>query len=151
MQQLAAPCPCTRAIDRSSRAGYRSILVLTSLANTRAGQSECRYPPAPIRTPEWTSRLSGQRRILFTQPCGTPKPRNIVQKAVFSLMHFPASFICLWPSCHFDLGGLRHGCGLLVDETGSHKCNAGHKESSLTGLRAVLEGVTQQWSIHLSN
>ncbi len=33
-------------------AGYRSILVLASLANTRAGQSERRSPPAPIRTPE---------------------------------------------------------------------------------------------------
>ncbi len=43
----------TRAIDRSLRAGYRSILVLTSLANTRADQSERRLPPAPIRTPEW--------------------------------------------------------------------------------------------------
>ncbi len=50
---VAATCAYTRAIDRSSRAGYRSILVLTSLANTRAGQSERRLPPAPIRTPEW--------------------------------------------------------------------------------------------------
>ncbi len=37
---VAATCAYTHAIDRSSRAGYRSILVLTSLANTRAGQSE---------------------------------------------------------------------------------------------------------------
>ncbi len=58
----------TRAIDRSSRAGYRSILVLTLLANMHAGLSERRVPPAPIKTPEWSSRLSGQRRILFTQP-----------------------------------------------------------------------------------
>ncbi len=43
----------TCAINRSPRAGYRSILVLTSLANTRAGQSERRLPPAPIKTPEW--------------------------------------------------------------------------------------------------
>ncbi len=61
------------AIDRSSRAGYRSIPVLTSLPNTRPGQSERRVPPAPIRTPEWSSRLSGQRRILFTQPRVTPE------------------------------------------------------------------------------
>ncbi len=73
LQQLAAICAYTRAIDRSSRAGYRSILVLTSLANTCAGQSERRSPPAPIRTPEWSSRLSDQRRILFTQPRGTPE------------------------------------------------------------------------------
>ncbi len=70
---VAATCAYTRAIDLSSRAGYRSILVITSLANTRAGQSERRIPPVPITTPEWSSRLSGQRRILFTQPRGTPE------------------------------------------------------------------------------
>ncbi len=50
---VAATCAYTRAIDRSSRAGSRSILMLTSLANTRADQSERRLPPAPIRMPEW--------------------------------------------------------------------------------------------------
>ncbi len=54
MYQLAATYPCTRAIDRSLRADYQSILVLTSLANTRAGQSERPVPPAPIITPEWS-------------------------------------------------------------------------------------------------
>ncbi len=49
---VAATSAYTRAIDRSLRAGYRSILVLTSLANTRADQSERRLPP-PVRTPEW--------------------------------------------------------------------------------------------------
>ncbi len=58
---------------RSSHADYRSILVLTSLANTRAGQSERRVLPAPIRTHEWSSRQSDQRRILVTQPRGTPE------------------------------------------------------------------------------
>ncbi len=38
--------------------------------------------------------------------------------AVFSLIHFPASFIRLWPSCHFDLGGSRHGWGLFLEQTG---------------------------------
>ncbi len=33
LKQLAASCPCTRAIDRSSRAGYRSILVLKPSRN----------------------------------------------------------------------------------------------------------------------
>ncbi len=65
-------------------AGYRSILMLTSLANTRGGQSERHVSPAPIRTPEWSSRLSGNRRIPFTQTHNTPE-----QKAVFSLIHFP--------------------------------------------------------------
>ncbi len=36
---VAVTCAYTLAIDRSSRAGHRSILVLTSFANTRAGQS----------------------------------------------------------------------------------------------------------------
>ncbi len=57
---------CMRAIDHSSHAGYRSILALTSLAYTRADLLERRVPPAPIRMPEQSSRLSGQRRILFT-------------------------------------------------------------------------------------
>ncbi len=34
-------------------------------------------------------------------------PLNIVQKAVFALIHFPASFIL--PSCHSDLEGSRQG------------------------------------------
>ncbi len=49
---VAATCAYTRAIDRSLRAGYRLILVLTLLTNTRADQSERCLPPAPIRTPE---------------------------------------------------------------------------------------------------
>ncbi len=55
----------------SSHAGYLSNLVFTSLANTRADQSERRVPPAPIRMPEWSTRPGGPRRILFTQPRGT--------------------------------------------------------------------------------
>ncbi len=48
----AATCADVRSIDRSSNAGYRSILVLTSLVNTCAGQSERHVPPAPFRTPD---------------------------------------------------------------------------------------------------
>ncbi len=53
LDPVAATYTYPRAIDRSLRAGYRSILMLTSLANTRADQSERRLPPAPIRTREW--------------------------------------------------------------------------------------------------
>ncbi len=53
MGSAAATCAYTSAIDRSSRADYRLILVLTSLANTCDGQSERRSPPTPVRTPEW--------------------------------------------------------------------------------------------------
>ncbi len=47
------------------------------------------------------------------------RPRNVVQKAVFSLIHFLASLIRLWPLCHFDWGDeSRHKWGLfLVEET----------------------------------
>ncbi len=55
--------------------------------------------PNSIHTPAWHDRTR------------TP-PLHVVQKAVFSLIHFPASFICLWPSCHFNLGdrGMAGGC-----------------------------------------
>ncbi len=43
--------------DRFSHAGYRSILVVPSLPKARSGQPERRVPPAPIRTPEWSSCL----------------------------------------------------------------------------------------------
>ncbi len=68
---VAATCAYTHAIERSSRVVYQSILAFTSLANTCAGQSEHRSQPAPIRMPEWSSRQSGQRRILFIQPRDT--------------------------------------------------------------------------------
>ncbi len=93
----------------------------SSLTNTCASQSQRRLPPAPIRMPEWSSRLSGQKAnsihtATWHDWTQTP-PLNIVQKAVFSLMHFPASFICLWPSCHSDFGGSRHGWGLFLEQT----------------------------------
>ncbi len=56
----------------------------------------------------------------YAQPRGTPEHErrlNIVLKAVFSLIHLPASFIRLWPSCHFDLVGSRHGWGLFLEQT----------------------------------
>ncbi len=71
LYQLAGPCLYTRTIFHSLRTGYQSILVLTVFENTRAGQPERRLPPAPIRTLEWSSRLSGQRRTLITQPRST--------------------------------------------------------------------------------
>ncbi len=84
----ATACPCTRAIDRSSHAGHRSIIVLTSLACTHPGQSEHRTPPAPIRTPEWSAHLVGQRRIRFTPPRGTSDhERHLV--ILFRRLYFP--------------------------------------------------------------
>ncbi len=95
-------------------AGYRSILVLTSLAYTRAGQSERRIPPAPISTPTWSSRLSGQWRILLKQTRGTPENEHHL---VISLrrLHFPNTFSCLiYPSLAiepFRFGGIETWLG----------------------------------------
>ncbi len=76
----------------------RSILALTLLAYMRAGQPERRVSPAPIRIPEWSSRLSSQRQSLFTQPRGTTEHRS--EDCIF-----PNTFSCLiYPSllrvCH---------------------------------------------------
>ncbi len=76
--------PFTSTIDWPSKAGTRSNLALTSFAYTRIGQSERRVAPAPIMTPGWS------------------------YLPVFALIHFPASFVRLWPSRHFHLGGPRH-------------------------------------------
>ncbi len=46
-------CTVADSYHLSLHACNQSILVLTSLANTRAGQSEHRVPPSPINTPEW--------------------------------------------------------------------------------------------------
>ncbi len=58
--------------------------MLTSLANRRAGQSEGRVSPTPIRTPEWSSLPHGttkhERHLLVS-----------VQKAVFSLINVKRS------------------------------------------------------------
>ncbi len=78
----------------SLHAFCRSLLMRTSTADTRSGQSERYVPPVPIKTRERPSRLSGQTRIIFTQPCVTTQfkriSRNIVQKAVLFLLHFPS-------------------------------------------------------------
>ncbi len=98
---LTAASPCMHAVCHYSYADNRSILVLTSSANTRVGLSERRVPTSPIRTPEWSSHLSVQRQILFTQSRGTTEHErqlfrmlykmlfNTVQNAVFYLMHLP--------------------------------------------------------------
>ncbi len=52
------------------------------------GQSERHSPPAPIRTPEWSSRLSGKRQILYTQPRGTPEHERHLAIS-FRRLYFP--------------------------------------------------------------
>ncbi len=59
----------TPACYRSLLERGLSTLVLTTLAYTCSGQSKRRVPLEPMRTPEWSSRLS----IPYTQPRGTPE------------------------------------------------------------------------------
>ncbi len=105
---------CTRDIDRSSHAGYRFILVLTSLAFTRTVQSERRAQPAPIRTRKLSSRLSGQIWILSTQTLSTSEHKHHL--GCISLIHFPAPFICTWVLCSSEFGGSIYGWHILTRE-----------------------------------
>ncbi len=124
--------------------------MLTSLANTRAGQSGCRAPPAPIRTPEWSSRLSGQRRILFTQPLGTTGyERRLLpplRKLYYTLYIFPPHLSAFGHRAIFDLGGSRHGWGLFVEQTdilqgphAQHSQTAGKLTTWATISKKILE------------
>ncbi len=82
----------------------------------RAGQSERRVPPAPIRTPDWSSRLSGQRRILFTQSRGTPEhERHLVMPS--RRLYFPQYIFPPLTIVPFWFRGSRHGWGLYVEYT----------------------------------
>ncbi len=67
----------TASCHLSLRACNRSIFASgLSIIDSRAyviSQPERGVPLEPIRTPEWASRLSGQRRIRFTHPRSTPE------------------------------------------------------------------------------
>ncbi len=86
----------------------------------RAGQSEHRVPLAPIRTPDWPSRLSGLSRILFTQPRGTPEQeRHLVIS--FIMLYFTA-FIRLWPLTRDAHSGVLIGAGGERRSIGQRTC-----------------------------
>ncbi len=76
----------------------------------------------PIRTPlptcanqdAWVAITPKRPKIEFYSHSHAARLNT---KSVFSLIHLPASFICLWPSCHSDLGGSRHGWGLFLEQT----------------------------------
>ncbi len=74
----------------------------------------------PIRTPEWSSRLGGQGRVLFTQPCCTPEhERHLVisfKGPFFTLYIFPPQLsvfghrsILIWGIETYIVGG----CAIL--------------------------------------
>ncbi len=129
----AAAYPYTRAIDRSSHASYRSILVLTLLAYTRSGLSERRVPPAPIRAPEWSSRLSGQRLILFTQSPVMPELRLevCILPNTFSRLIYP--FLATVP---FRFGGIETRLGVFLEQSDTLKIqlDGGNDRSLLLGV-----------------
>ncbi len=81
-------------------------------------------PPTCVNQDAWvvitTKRLKANSIHTATRHAWTRTlARNTVQKAVFSLIHFPASFIRLWPSCHFEgvEGGSRQDWGLFLEQT----------------------------------
>ncbi len=105
--------PCTCAIDSSSYAGYQSI--------PKANSWHTVAQHASTRTP----------------------PRNIVRKAIFSLTHFPASFICFWPSFPFDWGGGGRNMagGWSLNKPASYKSywrRASNRLSYFTNLKSLL-------------
>ncbi len=48
-------------------------------------------------------------------------------------MHFPDSFICLWPSCHSDLGGSRPDWGLFLEQTEFLQLHGGSADNGELG------------------
>ncbi len=71
----------------TSYACYRSLLARGLSIDSRAYVSSL-HARWPIRTPEWSSRLSGQSRILFTQSRGTPEHERHHGKS-FRMLYFP--------------------------------------------------------------
>ncbi len=61
----AVSCPCMRAIDRSSHAGYRPILLLTSLDYTRSW---------PIRTMRPSAHIHPSKNSHPNDPSHIPTP-----------------------------------------------------------------------------
>ncbi len=98
------------------RASYRSLITRRLSIDSRAyvisqhARWPIRYPrPTCANQDAWVVITAKRLKAnsIHTAPwhawTRTP-PLNIVQKAVFSLIRFPALFICLCPSGHFDSG-----------------------------------------------
>ncbi len=99
----------------------RAIYRFSCLANTCVGQSE-RRPPSCVNQDAWVVITPKRTKANSIHTAAwhawtRTSPLNFVLKAVFSLIHFPASFIRLLPSCHSDLGGSRHGWMLFLEQT----------------------------------
>ncbi len=91
----AAVCPCTRTIDHFSH--------------------ECQQPAGALVNQNAASHLRQSGHLRVRHAAGhnwtrTPS-RNIIQRAVFFLIHFSVQLICLWSSCHSVLGGHRDMAG----------------------------------------
>ncbi len=79
---FSAFCSYLHVIDHFPNDFNRSVLGRAPTAYTRFGQSERHAPPAPIRTLRRSSRLSCQRRLLFTNLRITPKHAVLMQNHV---------------------------------------------------------------------
>ncbi len=93
LQQLVTPCPCTRATDGSSHTDDQSILLLASLANTRAGLT-CANQDTWLVIMPYQSKASSRHRATWHAWTRTPS-RNM-------------------PSSQLDLGDRDMAGGCLI-------------------------------------
>ncbi len=85
-------------------------------------QSKRRVPLAPIRTPKWFTRLSGQRRTQrhsCVAPLNTNATSSYRSEGCFLPYTFFLPIYLPWDFVPFRFGGSRHGRGLFVEETDS--------------------------------
>ncbi len=101
----AAACPCTRGLSIAPRANINSLHALWPI---RASRPTCANQDVRAfvtsRRPNLNSTHTATCHA-FTRTLS----RSIANKAAFSEYYFPVLLIRLWPSCHFDLEGSRHG------------------------------------------
>ncbi len=102
---MAAECklPLAHAhvLSIASRVDAKSLLALWRIRKPTSSlrQSEFHVPAAPITTRNVSSRRSGQKRILFTQPRGTPEHARLTKH------HAQGCTICNTSFCpHFVFG-----------------------------------------------
>ncbi len=109
----------TRALSIDSRA---YVISLHACWPIRTPSPACANQDARVvitsKRPKSNSIHTVVRHALTRSPA-----RNIVQKTILFVIHFSISLIWFWPSCHFDLGGLRHGWGLFLEQADSLQIN----------------------------
>ncbi len=106
----------SRVLSTVRRAHVNSLRVSHGYARTCTRSQ----PIRPSHLTGQSARLSAchakttvrLKAFLLTQPRFKPERLNWTSE-----YRFPVSQIHPWPPLHFDLGGLRHGCELFVEQT----------------------------------